>query len=63
MTFRNWTDSLNEGLGDVSLDYIKTKLPKLDSYPKSDIILSKGDFTYMEIFPKMQRIHTQWYDG
>jgi hypothetical protein len=49
MTFRNWTDSLNEGLGDVSLDYIKTKLPKLDSYPKSDIILSKGDFTYINI--------------
>jgi len=40
---------LNEGLGDVSLDYIKTKLPKLDSYPKSDIILSKGDFTYINI--------------
>ena len=49
MTFRNWTDTLNEGLGDVSLDYIKTKLPKLDSYPKSDIILSKGDFTYINI--------------
>jgi len=57
MTFRNWTDSLdgeevtslNEDLSDVSLDYIKTKLPKLDSYPKSDIILSKGDFTYINI--------------
>ncbi len=49
MTFRNWTDSLNEGLGDISLDYVKTKLPKLDSYPKSDIILSKGDFTYINI--------------
>ena len=49
MTFRNWTDSLNEGLEDVSLDYIKTKLPKLDSYPKSDIILSKGDFIYINI--------------
>ena len=40
---------LNEGLGDVSLDYIKTKHPKLNSYPKSDIILSKGDFTYINI--------------
>ena len=42
-------DTLNEGLGDVSLDYIKTKLPKLNSYPKSDIILSKGDFVYLKI--------------
>jgi hypothetical protein len=49
MTFRNWTDSLNEDLSNISLDYIKTKLPKLDSYPKSDIILSKGDFVYLEI--------------
>lgn len=49
MTFRNWTDSLNEGLEDVSLDYIKTKHPKLNSYPKSDIILSKGDFIYINI--------------
>jgi hypothetical protein len=49
MTFRNWTDSLNEDLSNISLDYIKTKLLKLDSYPKSDIILSKGDFVYLEI--------------
>ena len=57
MTFRNWTDSLdgeevtslNEDLSDVSLDYIKTKLPKLDSYPKSDIILTKEDFVYVSI--------------
>ena len=57
MVFRNWTDnmdgeevsSLNEDLSDVSLDYIKTKLPKLDSYPKSDIILTKEDFVYVSI--------------
>ena len=50
LAFRGYTDTvLNEDLSNVSLDYIKTKLPKLDSYPKSDIILTKEDFVYVSI--------------
>jgi hypothetical protein len=62
MTFRNWTDSLNEDLSNISLDYIKTKLPKLDSYPKSDIILSKGDFVYLEIPQDVNNPYSMVYE-
>jgi hypothetical protein len=62
MTFRNWTDSLNEDLSNISLDYIKTKLPKLDSYPKSDIILSKRDFVYLEIPQDVNNPYSMVYE-
>ena len=40
---------VKESLEDVSIDYIKNSIPKLDSYPKSDIIHSNRDLTYVKI--------------